>query len=64
MNAGWIEASKQLPDSDLMVLVHCPTDSEPVWLGFHDGTFWLTAEGDYLNEGFVAHWMNLPEPPE
>ena len=50
------------PDVGLCVLIHCPGESEPVWLGYHDDAAgeWITAEG---NPVYVQSWAPLPEPP-
>lgn len=34
---GWNDAAKQLPDSDMTVIIHCPDEDEPIWLGYHGG---------------------------
>ena len=54
----WIDASKELPDSDTTVFVSLINDPEPVWLGYHDGTTWLSVEGAEIE---VIAWSDLPE---
>lgn len=48
------------PDSDLTVLVHCPQESEPVFVGWLDGDAWRDVHGMRIR---VAHWADLPPPP-
>ncbi len=60
----WIDAEKELPDSDTTVLIHCPIGDDPVWFGYHDGEKWHTADGEPLEAEFVDHWANLPEAPK
>lgn len=50
----------EMPDADETVLVHCPKEDEPVWLGFFDGEDWRTVDVECIE---VTHWMPLPEPP-
>lgn len=59
---SWINAKTHTPDDDLIVLIHCPQWSEPVWFGFICKGQWYTAEGETID--CVAHWQELPEPPE
>jgi hypothetical protein len=58
--ALWIEEKTQLPDSDLTVLIHHPSNDEPVWLGYHDGETWRDVNAQEVQ---VSHWMDLPAPP-
>ena len=58
----WTAVEQSMPDSDTTVLIHAPTSSEPVWLGFHDGEHWREVSGDIV-EG-VRHWADLPLGPE
>jgi hypothetical protein len=64
----WIDCDKYLPDDDLLVLVHLPKRSDPVWLGYvssgeeEDGTCWVGPDGMRLTSE-VTHWMELPEVP-
>lgn len=59
----WVDAMQAKPDSDCTVLIHCPIADDPVWLGYHDGETWRNADGEALEEEFVDHWANLPDPP-
>lgn len=59
----WIDACKELPDSDCTVLIHWPLANDPVWLGYHDGETWRTADGEPVEAQFVDHWAQLPEAP-
>lgn len=57
---NWIDAAKQLPDSDTTVLIHVPGDDEPVWLGFHDGEMWRYVDGMPIPG--VTQWADIPTP--
>ena len=62
MNADWRKVSDEMPDSDQTVLIASPAaDSEPVWLGFHDGEEWRTVEGEPCE---VSHWAPMPDGPQ
>lgn len=54
----WHKASDTLPDSDMTVLVHSPSASEPVWLGYWDGRKWR--DTDHMEIGPVVAWADLP----
>lgn len=56
----WIPVAERLPDSDLTVLVSAPACSEPIWLGYHDGSEWLSAESAQID---VTHWADMPKGP-
>lgn len=58
----WHPAIK-LPDSDTTVLVFSPKADEPVWLGYHDGEAWRTAEGERYATPVDA-WAEIPYPEE
>jgi hypothetical protein len=58
----WSPVSESLPDSDTTVMIFVPADSEPVWLGFHDGTHWRSIDNMRLRHR-VHSWAHLPEPP-
>lgn len=53
----WHEATEQLPDADLTVLVRTEGCAEPVWLGYHDGEAWRDTEGAEIA---VLRWADLP----
>ena len=59
---NWNKASKELPDSDINVLivVSDKSDEGEVWIGYHDGERWRSAAGGVVG---VSHWAELPEPP-
>jgi hypothetical protein len=63
MTTDWISVRKQLPDSDTTVMVHCPKESEPVWLGYWDSEYgtWRTIDHAPVT---VTHWQHLPEVPK
>lgn len=56
-------AGSMPPDDGVLVLVHCPEESEPVWIGNHDDESgeWFTAEGKRVD---VVSWAPMPDPPE
>jgi hypothetical protein len=67
---NWIDASKELPDDEQVVLVHTPGASEPVWLGYvsweydiQEGVPWYLIDGSEPRYP-VKHWMPLPEGPK
>lgn len=57
----WIPVERMLPDSDMTVHVFNPRGTEPVWLGYHNGVEWITAEGDRYPG--VTHWAEMIEGP-
>ena len=60
----WRDAAVELPDDDLIVLVHTPHTGDAVWPAYHDGERgWVYADGMTV-ETPVKHWMPLPEPPK
>jgi hypothetical protein len=58
--SAWIAVADRLPDAEGVVLGALVDDNEPVWLVYHDGAGWVSAEGSPVN---VSHWMDLPAPP-
>jgi len=62
--AEWVAVADRLPDDDEIVLVSCPNESEPVWMGYLDGETgeWRDTSAAWIETG-VTHWMPLPEPP-
>ena len=63
MQANWYPVEAYKPDDDIIVMIHDPDMSEPVWLGYyeHEEDRWWTSEGGICNP---THWMELPEVPE
>mgnify|MGYP003112464697 CR=1 FL=1 len=59
---AWHDASEQLPDSDIDVLVRTDDDSYSVWAGYHDGHCWYLASGKSPRQ--VYHWAEMPNGPE
>lgn len=57
----WHRAADTLPDSDMTVLIYAPESDPPVWLGYHDGTQWYTADAWVTT---VTHWADMPVGPE
>lgn len=57
----WTPCSESMPDSDSTVMIYHPDENEVIWIGYHDGETWRTAEGEQTK---VTHWANFPEPPE
>ena len=47
-----------LPDSDITVLVRLSDDEYPLVIAYHDGTSWVSTDGQIL-EGPVTGWMHL-----
>ena len=56
---SWISVEKSLPDSDTTVLITTIDNSEPVWLGYHNGDCWRSVDGSQVS---VSHWAEMPEP--
>jgi hypothetical protein len=55
------ENPADLPDADLTVVIELDPDSdysEPVWLGFFDGSGWLDVMGDSVQ---VIAWAEVPK---
>lgn len=61
--ARWIPVGERLPDDDLTVMVACKDSDEPVWLGYHDETGWVSATDGAPITGLVTHWKQMPEGP-
>ena len=64
----WISVNERLPVSHELVIVSvCDTTGDT---GFSYTSFgWLTSEKEYWivdgeENGYVTHWMKLPEPPK
>lgn len=60
----WLNAREQLPDADETVLVVIPTHDDHVWLGYYDGTTWITVEGLPLTDNAVTFWTHIPRGPQ
>ncbi len=73
----WKQVEAGLPDNDRLVLIHMPTASEPVWLGYRSeadldnesaftcgeaGQAWHLPEGQVITDK-ITHWAELPAPP-
>lgn len=60
----WKDATKELPDDDMAVLIAL-SDGE-VWTGFHDAGEWRFVSADPVDQGdgtTVTHWADFPAPP-
>ncbi len=55
----WVDATEELPDADITVLVAGDFDGQ-VWLGYFDGEDWQSVEGGKID---VTHWAEVPSPP-
>ena len=55
----WHDVTDQVPDADTTVLIFAPACSEPVWIGWFDGTEWYDTSGCEL-AGPVLRWAHLP----
>jgi hypothetical protein len=60
---NWISVAGQMPDDDTTILVRTTSDSEPVWLGYHDGEDWITVCGKYFKDE-ITHWAEMPGGPK
>ena len=56
----WNKATS-LPDDEQTVLICCPDEDEPVWLGYYESEtiLWGTVDGDRIKP---AAWASLPDP--
>jgi hypothetical protein len=52
-----------LPDSDVTVLMLLQNEEYPIWVGFHDGESWRTADTSTV-DGPVLGWLHLEEAVE
>ena len=41
-------------------MIYAPAGDPPVWIGYHDGTQWLTADAWTTP---VTHWAEIPRGP-
>jgi len=55
----WRSVEHELPDSDMVVLVNCPQEDEPVWLGWYDAAEnrWVSVNADEIK---VTWWADVP----
>lgn len=60
----WHQASVSLPDADITVMVFAPRSSEPIWLGFFDGTDWYDCSGAKYELIQVVAWAEMPRGPD
>lgn len=56
----WHLVEDSLPDDDMTVLIACPDESDPVWIGAYntDEDEWVTAEGVPV---VVSAWADMPK---
>jgi hypothetical protein len=59
----WVDATQQLPDDEIAVLLLHPSLTEPVWLGYFFQNAWFTTQGDQLPHNAVTHWADVPCGP-
>jgi hypothetical protein len=60
----WIDASVEMPDDGITVLVQCDSPSCPVWIGCHDGDDgWVYDNGSSIDCP-VGYWAEIPSGPE
>lgn len=60
----WHDATRELPDDDITVLVQSPDSSEPVWPGFHDELGWHHVDnGAQVETITVTAWAEMPTGP-
>lgn len=60
----WQKPADRLPDADETVMIVTPTHDDPVWLGYYDGTTWITVEGLPLADHAVTAWTPMPRGPQ
>lgn len=58
----WVPVGERLPTSDETVLICAKDTSEPVWIGFYDGSpgwaGWWEVDGSRAE---VTHWAPMPK---
>ena len=59
---GWVSVKDRLPEDEYECLVCSGGSIEFGW--FHCGTLKWVVDGSMCGDGYVPHWMSLPEPPE
>lgn len=63
--SGWISVKDRLPETDAEVLIYTSWGSYNIGnYGYHDPNVWSSEEIYAYEDGEIAHWMPLPEPPE
>ena len=60
----WNKPADCMPDADETVLIFSTHSDEPVWLGYYDGTTWITVEGFPMAYNEVAYWSPMPRGPQ
>lgn len=60
----WNKPADCMPDADETVLIFTPRGDDPVWLGYYDGTTWITVEGFPMADNEVTFWSPMPRGPE
>jgi len=61
----WISVDKELPDSDITVLVFYKTENDcGVWLAFFEFDNWRLVDGVPLDLDQVIFWADVPAGPE
>ena len=64
IETGWISVKERLPDDEYECLIaYAP--HEYCWIGWYkaDEQRWII-HGAVCEDGFITHWMPLPEPPK
>jgi hypothetical protein len=57
----WTLVADSLPDADITVLMFAPTNDDPVWPGYLDGTEWRYVNGSVASQPIA--WAEMPEGP-
>lgn len=57
----WRVAARELPDSEITVLLYLE-DSGEIWTGYFDGNCWRFVSADRIEEP-VLYWADFPAPP-
>ena len=60
----WIDASVELPDDSIIVLVALSSGDEPTWIGYYDSDQddWFNSDGMRFKSP-ASHWAELPQAP-
>lgn len=59
LRGAWVRDT--MPDSDVTVLMRLDSEEYPIWVGFHDGEAWCSADASSLADGVVIGWMHLDD---